>query len=218
MLHSTGVAVIQAALLYYFKYLYGAEGRFQLALLFLLVSSLAFIPVWVLLSRRIGKKLAYNLGMGLFSLVVLVFFFLGERGGPGFALLIMAVAGIGFATHYVMPHSIVPDVAECDYAEGGVRREGMFYAVWNFGNSLGLALGMALTGWILALFGYAADAPAGGLTRLGIRLLCGPIPVVFFLAGIAVLSAYPVNAAYYRDVLRRIAAREAREGRPTGAS
>ncbi len=210
-LHTIGVTIIQSSLIYYFQYLYRARGLFNIALMFLLVSCLAFIFVWVRISRRTGKKLAYILGMGLFAAVVIVFFLFGHRGGPVFAFVVMAIAGIGFATHYVMPHSMVPDVVECDYAATGVRREGMFYAVWNFAANVGVILGGAISGWVLGLFGYVADAPAGDLTRLGIRLLVGPIPVLFFLAGIVVLSFYPVTAAYYREVQRRIAVRETME-------
>jgi glycoside/pentoside/hexuronide:cation symporter, GPH family len=209
-LHITGVTIIQGALLYYFKYIYGREALFQVALLCLLTSSLLFIFVWVALSKRIGKKTAYNLGMGLFALGVGAFFLFGHRGGPVFAFITMAVAGIGFSTHYVMPHSILPDVAECDYAETGVRQEGMFSSLWTFASKVGQAFAMALSGWVLSLFGYVPDAAASESALLGIRLLCGPIPIAFFVAGIAILSAYPVTGAYYSRVLEKIAAMERR--------
>ena len=61
ILHTTGVTVIQGALLYYFQYIYEDEGMFQLALVALLASSIVFIPVWVAISKRIGKH-AQRLG------------------------------------------------------------------------------------------------------------------------------------------------------------
>ena len=127
----TGTSMIQGALVYYFKYIYNNEDLFQLALVFLLTFSLACIPLWVFISRRIGKKHCYNIGMGIMSAAVLLFAFLGEQLGPVWAFITMAFGGIGLSTHYVMPHSILPDVVEYDsITTGGMRREGAFSSMW----------------------------------------------------------------------------------------
>ncbi len=215
VLHITGVTVIQGALLYYFKYIFGAEGQFQIALVFLLVTALVFIPIWVAISRRIGKKLCYNLGMGLFALAVVTFFLFGERGGLTFAYLIMTIGGVGLSTNYVMPFSIIPDVVEYDYAEAGRRREGVYYGVWTFASKVGQALAIALNGWMLAAFGYVPERAQTPLARLGIGLLVGPVPALFFLAGIVVLSFYPINQAFYDGILQKIRQREGGGGAPS---
>jgi len=207
LLHVTGTSIIQGALVYYFRYIYGADSQFEIALLFLLGSVFVFIPVWAFISRKIGKKLSYNIGMLVFAVVVIVFFLFAPRLGLTFSYVIMALAGIGFATHYVMPHAILPDVVEYDYAETGVRREGIFYGLWTFGSKVGQALALGLNGWILAAFGYAADVDQTALAKLGIRLLVGPIPAVFFVAGIIVLSYYPINRKAYARIIEKIASR-----------
>ncbi len=208
-LHITGITIIQGALLYYFVYLYGDEMGFQLALVALLVSAMIFIPVWTVISKRIGKKLSYNSGMLILTASVLVFFFIGHRVPMETSYLIMAVAGFGFATQYVMPYAIVPDVVEYDYAENGVRREGVFYGLWTFTSKVGQALAIALSGWTLSAFGYVPDLPQTELALLGIRLLCGPIPAVFFFAGIIILSFYPITRDRYEEILKKIALRDA---------
>ncbi|MFP4612344.1 MAG: MFS transporter [Spirochaetaceae bacterium] len=208
MLHVVGVSIIQGALLYYFKYVFGREAMFQPALIALLTTSLAFIPFWVRVSRRRGKRFAYNAGMAWMSVSVLVFFLAAPAGGPWFAVGLMAVAGIGFSTHYVMPHSILPDAVECDYAVSGVRREGVFYSLFTFTSKVGQALALGLNGWVLALVGYIAEQPQSESALLGIRLLCGPIPIVFWIAGILVLLFYPVTREYYEEILKHIRARE----------
>jgi len=207
-LHITGVTVIQSALLYYFKYIYRNEGFFQVALLILLVTSLIFIPIWVRVSRRIGKKATYNAGMILFAATVLAFYFLGHRLGIPFALAVMAVAGIGFATQYAIPYAIIPDVVEYDYAENGVRREGTYYGIWTFMSKVGQSLALLAGGWVLALFGYVAGSEQTPLAKLGIRLLCGPIPALFFIAGVIVLSFYPITESYYAQIMEKIKKKE----------
>ncbi len=207
ILHTVGVTIIQGALLYYFRYIYENEDMFQIALIILLSASIVCIPVWVAISKRIGKKLSYNIGMSIFATIVILFFIFGHRAGLPFAFVTMAVAGTGFATHYVMPHAILPDVVEFDYAEHAVRREGVFYGLWTFSSKLGQALALAINGWILGLFGYQANVVQTDPAKLGIRLLCGPVPAFFFVAGIVVLSFYPINRQFYQRIIKSIRGR-----------
>jgi GPH family glycoside/pentoside/hexuronide:cation symporter len=199
--HITGISVVQGALIYYFKYIYGGNGSFELAAVCLLVPSLLFIPVWTVLSKRIGKKLCYNLGMGMVAAAVLVIFLFAADLGPVFMYAVMAVAGIGMSTNYVMPYALIPDVVELDYAENGVRREGAFYGLWNFAFQVGQGFALFLNGWMLAAFGYVANAAQTDVSKLGIRLLVGPAAAVFFIAGVVVLSFYPISRKYYDTVI-----------------
>ena len=213
-LHMTGVNVLQTSLLYYFRYIYGDEGAFQIALPILLGAAVLAIPIWVRISKRIGKKLSYNIGMGIFALGVLIFFLVGHRSGVQFSYVLMFLAGLGFATHYVMPFSIVPDVVEWDYAERGVRREGVFYGMWTFSSKIGQAVGIALSGWVLTIFGYqesVAGVPAATQSEsamLGIRLLTGPFPAFFFIAGVVVLSFFPITNRKYQEIMEQVRRRE----------
>lgn len=211
--HITGVNIIQGALLYYFQFIYGDAGAFQIALPILLAAAIVFIPIWVKIAGIIGKRASYNIGMSIFAASVLLFFFVGHLAGPTIAYVIMAIAGVGFATQYVMPFSIIPDVVEYDYAETGVRREGVFYGQWTFMSKIGQAVGIAINGWVLTLFGYR-EAQAGVAIEqsesalLGIRLIAGPVPALFFIAGVIVLHFYPITNEYYRKIQEKIAQRE----------
>lgn len=196
-----GTSMVQGALVYYFTYIFGNEGLFQVALIFLLSTSLLFIPLWVRISQKIGKKQCYIIGMLIMSAGVLVFSLLGETIGPMGAVVVMAIAGTGLSTHYVMPHAILPDVVEHDAIHhGNVRREGVFSSMWTFSSKIGQAFALALNGWILALFSYVPNEQSA-LARIGIKLLCGPIPVLWYIAGILILRYYPIDKAYYAAML-----------------
>jgi glycoside/pentoside/hexuronide:cation symporter, GPH family len=203
-LHIAGTSVVQGALIYYFRYIYfngvkspESDGAFTLALICMLAPALIFIPVWTMVSRKIGKKWSYNIGMALVAVAVLVIFLFGRQLGIGFFYLVMGIGGIGFSTNYVMPLAIIPDAVELDYANNGVRREGAFYGVWNFMNKVGVALANFINGVILAAFGYVANVPQTEHAKLGIQLLVGPVAAVFFIAGVVVLSFYPITRKYY---------------------
>lgn len=197
----TGTSMVQGALVYYFAYIYGDEGLFQLALIFLLTTSLLFIPLWVRISERIGKKWCYMIGMLIMSAGVLVFSLLGEAIGAMGGVIVMGLAGAGLSTHYVMPHAILPDVVEHDSINyGNVRREGVFSSLWTFSSKVGQAIALALNGWILALFSYEAGQTSA-LAEIGIKLICGPLPALWYIAGIWILRSYPIDKAYYAAML-----------------
>ena len=193
-----GTSMVQGALLYYFKYILGNEGMFQIALVLLLTASLACIPIWVKISQRIGKKWCYAIGMGIMTAGVIAFTYAGEVLGPWGASIIMGVAGIGLSTHYVIPHAILPDVVEHDSIHhNGLRREGVFSSMWTFMSKIGQAIALALNGWVLALFNYAPGAEMSRETITGVKLICGPGPAVFYIAGIIILAFYPISREYY---------------------
>ncbi len=200
-LHICGTVIVQGALIYYFKYIYAGAASLELALALLLLPVLPSIWIWTVLSKRIGKKWAYNLGMGLVAVAVLVIFVFARQAGPTFFYVMMAIAGLGFSTNYVMPFAIIPDTVELDYAQNGVRREGAFYGVWNFMNKVGVAVGNLINGLVLAAFGYVANVDQTETSKLGIQLLVGPIGALFFIAGVVVLSFYPISRSYYDTMI-----------------
>jgi GPH family glycoside/pentoside/hexuronide:cation symporter len=117
----------------------------------------------------------------------------------------MVVAGIGFATTYVIPWSIVPDTVEYDYSKTGERREGIYYGIWTFVSQLGQALAALIMGIILDLYHYIPNQPEqapGAL--LGIRLLIGLIPAVIYLTGAIIVLFYPIGEKQYRQMIENI--------------
>jgi GPH family glycoside/pentoside/hexuronide:cation symporter len=196
----TGTSMVQGALVYYFAYIYGAEELFQLALVALLTMSLIFIPIWVRIAAKIGKKQCYIIGMAIMSVGVLTFSLLGELIGPMGSVVVMAFTGVGLSTHYVMPHAILPDIVEYDAVKNNVRREGIFSSIWTFTSKVGQALALALNGWILALFAYKPQE-FSKLANIGIKLVCGPIPVLWYVAGILIMKHYPIDKDYYVAML-----------------
>ncbi len=197
----TGTTMVQGSLVYFFSYILHNDALFQIALMFLLTFSLAFIPLWVKISEKIGKKRAYGAGMLIMSVSVMLFAYFADAAGTAGALIIMAFAGIGLSTHYVMPHAILPDTVEHDAVHhGGIRREGVFSSLWTFSSKIGQALALALSGWILSLFSYSPENVTA-LAQTGIRLITGPFPLLFYITGILILRHYPIDREYYNNMV-----------------
>ena len=173
-------------------------------MLALLVVAMLFIPISVKLSRKIGKKVVYTIGMTVFSIAISIIAFLGHKLGSNFSLIMMAVAGTGMGFTYALPWAMVPDAVEYDYLLTGERTEGAFYGIWTFGTKIGQAVALGITGGVLSLTGYVPDVIQSESAALGIRMLLGPIPALVFLLAILTLYFYPINEERYAEILQGI--------------
>jgi len=206
------VTIASAIVIYYFKYVLLAESATTWAILIFIGGALVFIPISVILSKRVGKKLAYGTGFLLMAVALMTLFFCGHTQGLTFTLVLMAVAGAGYGFTYALPFTIVADAIEYDYQRTGERREGAFFGVWTWGFKMGQALAIFLMGIILSAMGYAANViPQPENAQLAIRLFVGPIPAAIFVIAAVLLYFYPITEKRYKEILGEIAEMEARK-------
>ena len=211
-LNITGITILSTVLQYLFTNVRNESDPLTvtLALLILLVVAMAFIPIWTLVSKRIGKKWSYLIGMLELAAAILAIFFAGPTVPLTVLYVLIGLCGIGFSTGYALPWSILPDAIDDDYAEKGENREGVFYGIWTFCSKLGQALSALLIGWLLSMTHYDGRiALQGDETQLVIRLLFGPIGAAFYVAAAVVLYFYPITQAKHAEIRKRITKMEA---------
>ena len=206
--NSTAVAIMEGMLVYYYKYIFQAEASVTMAMITLLVVTIATIPFWVWFSRKVSKKTAYIIGMTLTLLAVVSFAFTADKLGQTGALAFMVLAGLGFSSHFVLPWSMAPDTIEFGYARTGVRREGVYYSIWTFVIALGGAFAGFLIGHSLTWFGYIPDVIQSATSIQGIRFLIGPLPAVLILLGNLALLYYPLSQKKYDEIQATISEKE----------
>jgi len=211
ILHILGITIASGIVIYYFKYVLGAEDMTTYAMLLFIGVAMLFIPVSVAMSKKTGKKLVYGTGFVIMAVGLLVLFFLGHIMGIAFNLIMMAFLGIGMGLLYAMPYAIVADSIEYDYLRTGERREGAFFGIFTWGLKMGQALASFVMGMTLEAMGYVANAiPQAASAQLGIRLFLGPIPAAVFLLAAVVLYFYPITEKRYKEILAQIAVMEAK--------
>ncbi len=204
------ITIVSAVAIYYFKYIHNDESKTTIAMLILLVTAMLFIPVSVVLGKKVGKKMVYGAGMILFAVMLMIMYLWGHRYGINFSLAMMFVGGIGMGLTYAMPYAIVPDAIEYDYLVTGERREGAFYGIWTWALKIGQALAVFVMGWALSLTGYVADAAQTELAKLGIRLFLGPIPAAIYVIATVFIYLYPINEKRYNEIVAEIKVMEAK--------
>lgn len=212
VLEIMGLTIASGIMIYYFKYILIAESMTSYAIVIMILTAIVFIPVSVVTSKQIGKKLTYATGLIVFAISLMIIFFLGQILGTTFVLLMMIVTGIGMGFFYATPFAIVADAIEYDYLRTGERREGAFFGIWTWGLKIGQALAGFLMGIILEAMGYVANLiPQTPLAQLAIRLFLGPISATIFIIAAIVLFFYPITEKRYKAILDQIVEMEAKK-------
>ncbi len=119
----------------------------------LLVTATAVLPFWLWLSHRLGKHIAYIIGM-VFWAAVQIGIFLVRPGQITLVLWMAFLAGLSVSAAHVLPDAMFPDVIEWDELRTGRRQEGIYYGVKNFIRKLTGALAIFLALQVLGWFGY----------------------------------------------------------------
>jgi GPH family glycoside/pentoside/hexuronide:cation symporter len=197
------VNTLAAVVNYFFKYNLGAEESIAPAFAALFVTAILSIPFFTWLSARTSKRLAYTVGLSVLVLAeVLIFFF--AQGGMAITILLFVLAGVGMATVFLSPWSMIPDTVEYAQWKTGIRREGVFYGVFFFCFKLGAALAGFVTGIVLDVAGYVPNASQGPEALMGIRLLLTLVPASLTIIGMLVLSRYPIDKAFHGRIVEDI--------------
>jgi GPH family glycoside/pentoside/hexuronide:cation symporter len=221
-LHLTALTFLQSMLAYYVEYIYPAEFVMKLGALFgdpgaaeiklretlttlsmmsLLLTAMVFIPVSVLVSKKIGKKRVYQICFFIIGTASIALSAFGHLLPLGVFLGLLVYAGVGVGFSYVAPFAMVPDTVEFDAVKTGERKEGAYYGMWTFISKCGTALSIFISGLVLNMGGYVAKAVQTPEARLAIRLLIGPIPAVAFLCAFIVVQFYPLDEKTYKKLM-----------------
>jgi GPH family glycoside/pentoside/hexuronide:cation symporter len=211
ILSSFSFTVLTALVAYFLTYQLEMGDQVPIVLLVMLVMIGLFLVPAKMISDRINKGPTYALGLFIASIAVMTGFLLPHAPTP-LIYVIAAVAGIGFSTQWVCPWSMLPDVIEYDEKITGERREGIYYGLWAFLTKLTGALGVAVSGWSLSLFGYVPNVEQTTHALFGIRLFFSIVPAVVILISLPLLIWYPITRSSHAALVKELAERKAAEG------
>lgn len=162
------------------------------------------VPVWLALTRRIGKHRAWCVAMAI-NCAVFAWVPLLGAGDVWPFLAICILSGLCLGADLVLPSAIQADVVDVDTAAGGGRRTGLYLAFWGMATKLALALAVGTAFPLLEAAGFDATATANTPSALlTLALLYAGAPVVFKIGAIALMWRFPLDEAAQSDLRRRI--------------
>jgi GPH family glycoside/pentoside/hexuronide:cation symporter len=186
----------------------------QLADLFLIlyfVTGIIFLPAWIFISRRTGKKAAWLASMAINTGAFVGVFFLGPGDATIYGILVF-LSGIGFGATLAIPSAIQADVIDYDELLTGKRREGQYIGLWSISKKFAAAVGIGAGLSILGLAGYTPNAEQPAEVQMTLRVLYALVPSLCNIVAIVIAFAYPISSRLHGEIRKAIEQR--RDGLP----
>jgi GPH family glycoside/pentoside/hexuronide:cation symporter len=197
-------------ILYYVEYVLHST-RAELFLVIYFVVGVLFLPAWVAISKKIGKKTTWLIAMAINTVAFIFVFFLGPGDELPYGILV-ALSGIGFGATVAIPSAMQADVIDYDELLSGERREGQYVGLWSVSRKLAAALGVGAALLILGYAGYKPNAPQTPDVTFVLRALYALVPCICNGLGFFIALKYPISRRVHEEIRLAIAERSA--GRP----
>jgi glycoside/pentoside/hexuronide:cation symporter, GPH family len=173
------------------------------------------VPIWLYVARRVEKRHLFLIAaVGTAALLLVARLLVGPSRpfGTGNALPIMAgeaVAGFFASLFFIIPSSMIADIADEDALATGERREGVFFGMFSLGQQIAAGLSALATGVLLDRFAGLVPGQASQSleTAERIGLLATWLPGVMFLLAAVAIRSYSLDHARVRAIQTQLAGR-----------
>ena len=172
------------------------------------VTGILFLPAWILVSRRTGKKAAWLASMVINTGAFVGVFFLGPGDAVIYGILVF-LSGIGFGATLAIPSAIQADVIDYDELLTGERREGEYIGLWSISKKFAAAVGIGAGLSLLGMAGYTPNAEQPAAVQTTLRVMYSLVPSLCNIAAIIIALAYPISGRLHADIRKAIEQRRA---------
>lgn len=197
------------AILYYFKYFIGnqnvtyfgevSHGTLSAAYMSSgFATSLIGVIMAIPISNRIGKKNTFILSGLICGVLSILFFFLPPTQIE-LIFIINIFIGIFSAMAFPLIWAMYGDVSDYSELKTGRRATGLIFSSSSMSQKLGWTIGGAISGWILAAFGFIANDIQTDESILGIRLMISIFAAVGVILSIVIMFFYPLTEKFMRE-------------------
>jgi len=192
--------------LYYIKYNLGAEDYIGIMSASIALTIVIFVPFWGIVSKRVGKKLVWQIGMSI-SGVAGVLLYLNPIETPNVVISIMFFGSIGAAASYFSFWAVLPDTVEFGEWKTGIRAESVLFGAATFAQKVALGVSVGFLGLILDLIGYSANEVQTPETIGGLKLLVSLVPAAIIFLNVLLVARYPLTQEKHAQIVKEINAR-----------
>ena len=212
-IENVGSAAIGVLTLYVAQYVVGAAAWAPLIILSYMIPSAFSVPLWIPLSRRYGKKQLWFFSMLLTGVSfggMFVLPFLDTVDARLITMIVLAVfAGLAAGCGGTISASIQGDVIDYDEYVTGERKEGTYFAAWNFVYKCAMGAMLMLTGFVLQAAGFVPNEVQSMQTQIAIVSLYSLFPLVCYAIGAMLFRRFKLNEHAYAEIRSVLDARRA---------
>lgn len=201
------IIIRTGTIIYYFKYFIGNVELTSLFMVLGTVAVIAGVASTQFFAKKFGKKRFYILVMGLSTILTALFYFISKEN-------IVMIFVLNIIINFVMAPqapllwAMYADTADYSEWKNKRRATGLVFSAATFAQKFGMAVGGGLTGWLLAFFGYVAQAQQTPETLNGICLMMSFIPAVGSLVATVAAFFYELDDNTMKNIEADLEARK----------
>ena len=172
----------------------------------------SIIGAWVVdvLMKKLGKKLAWIIGVGSEGIILLVMVgFIIQPGSVGMIYALVILMAVGNAAVYQVPWAMIPDCVDVTELTSGKRMDGVIFGLVAFLQKASGAIGAALLGTLLTFIGYSDAAVQSAETLSGIKNVFGFLVGGLYIVSVIIVLMYPLSKEKHDRVCEAINDRKA---------
>lgn len=208
-------SIRDGATVYYFKYFVIEEDyatasflgiSFVMSGLYLAVGQAANIIGVILaapVSNRIGKKATY-MGAMIIATVFSILFYWLEKDDIAMIFVFQILISVCAGSIFPLLWSMYADCADYSELKTGNRATGLIFSSSSMSQKFGWAIGSAITGWLLAYFGFQANVIQSEETIRGIRLFLSFLPAIGTVLSVLFISMYPLSEKKMEEITKNL--------------
>ena len=190
-------------LIYYTKYALNLH-EYQGTILFTSgIIAFLSIPIWWVISNRIGKKLTWLISSSI-TLIALVSFYLYPISQLNELLILVGFIGFGSGAGGILFWSMLPDTIEYGEVHTGVRSESSLYGFMTFAQKGSIAFAIIILGLVLDAIGFQANEIQTESTIADMKAIMTLIPIVGIASSLVIIYFYPIDAKMHKELLRQL--------------
>jgi GPH family glycoside/pentoside/hexuronide:cation symporter len=167
-----------------------------------------FPMAWI--SRRYGKRFTVLLAFVLIiggNLSKIVCY---NPAAPYLTTIPTVCLSLGMVFAFSLVNAMIADICDEDELATGIRREGIYFAVYNWWWKVAVSLATIVSGYLQRFTGFVEGSPTqSDATLFNLRAWEIGLPPVLCLVGVWLLAKYPLTEARAYEIKSLLAARKA---------
>lgn len=215
-------SIRDGATVYYFKYFVDESAfgsihflgiPFVLSGLYLAVGQASNILGVILsapASNRFGKRRTFMTSMIIATILSVIFFFF-DKDQIALIFIFQILISICAGAIFPLLWSMYADCADYSELKTGHRATGLIFSSSSMSQKIGWAVGTAVTGWLLAAFGFEANGVQNAETLQGIRMFLSILPAAGALLSALFIAAYPLSEKRMREITKELELKRAQQ-------
>lgn len=155
------------------------------------------------ISNKFGKKNTYMGAMVIATILSIIFYFF-DKDQLALIFIFQILISICAGSIFPLLWSMYADCTDYSELQTGNRATGLIFSSSSMSQKLGWAIGTAITGWLLAFFGFEANATQNTETIEGIKMFMSIFPAIGTILSVIFILMYPLSETRMKSVVQQL--------------